>query len=86
VILARFAELIDPVRAHFDYNRDPDDECFIELAIAGAATHIVTHDDDLLSLPRGHKDSAKRFRQRLPRTNVLGSGEFLREFEASRLE
>jgi putative PIN family toxin of toxin-antitoxin system len=43
--LRYFAELIDPVRAHFEYDRDADDECFIELAIAGGATHIVTHDN-----------------------------------------
>lgn len=84
--LRYFADLIDPVRARFRYDRDPDDECFIELAISGAATHIVTHDQDLLSLPNDHTDSGKRFRQRLQKVRVLEPGEFMREFQASRHE
>ena len=68
--LRYFADVINPVRARFRYQRDPDDECFIELAISGAATHIVTHDNDLLSLPNEHSDVGKRFRQRLPAVRV----------------
>jgi putative PIN family toxin of toxin-antitoxin system len=81
--LRYFADLVDPVRARFRYDRDPADECFIELAISGAATHLVTHDKDLLSLPRGHSEPAKRLRQRRPGLRVLKPGDLLREFEAS---
>lgn len=31
--------------------RDPDDDAFLETAVAGEADFVVTHDDDLLSLP-----------------------------------
>jgi putative PIN family toxin of toxin-antitoxin system len=79
--LRYFADFIDPVGVHFRYDRDPDDEAFIELAISGAATHIVTHDNDLLSLPNAHTDAAKRFRQRLPAVLVLRPGDFARCFE-----
>ena len=30
--------------------RDPKDDKFLELAVSGAATHIITGDDDLLSM------------------------------------
>ena len=30
--------------------RDPDDDMFLELAVAGHATHLVTGDADLLAL------------------------------------
>ena len=82
--LRYFADVVDPVRARFRYDRDPDDACFVELAIAGAATHIVTYDNDLLSLPTQQTDAGKRFRQRLPRVQVLDGGEFMRRFEASK--
>ena len=68
--LRYFADVINPVRARFRYERDPDDECFIELAISGGATHIVTHDNDLLSLPTERTGAGKRFRQRLPAVRV----------------
>jgi predicted nucleic acid-binding protein len=71
------------VRARFRFDRDPDDEPFIELALEGSASHLVTSDNDLLSLPRGHDDAAKRFRQRLPDLRVLRAVEFLRELERS---
>jgi predicted nucleic acid-binding protein len=53
----------------------------LELAIEGSASHLVTFDNDLLSLPLGHGDPAKRFRQRLPALRILRPAEFLREFE-----
>lgn len=61
----------------FKYSRDPLDAKFIELAIELRATHIVSADKDLLSLPRGRGDAAKRFRSRLPGVEVLEAQEFL---------
>ena len=71
------------VTSRFRLDRDPNDEPFIELAIEGSASYLVTNDNDLLSLPQGHDDTAKRFRQRLPALRVLRAAEFLREFEQS---
>ncbi len=50
----------------------------IELAIAAKATDIVSSDKDLLSLPTGRDDAAKRFRQRLRGLRVLQPGQFVR--------
>jgi putative PIN family toxin of toxin-antitoxin system len=70
------------VKARFRFDRDPDDARFVELAIAGGASHLLTSDNDLLSLPAAHDDAGRRFRQRLPGVRVLRPGAFVREFEA----
>jgi len=73
-------EVLRAVKARFDYPRDPKDSKVIELAIAGRATHIVSADEDLLSLPGARGDAARRFRQRLPGTEVLRPDDFLNRY------
>jgi putative PIN family toxin of toxin-antitoxin system len=68
------------VRVKFDYPRDPKDTHLIELAIAGAATHLISTDDDLLSLPHARTDAGKRFRQRLPNISVAKPDDFLQQY------
>ena len=65
------------VREHFEFPRDPRDSKLIELALAGKATHLVSADNDLLSLPTSHSEAAKRLRQRLPRLRIVRPAEFL---------
>jgi putative PIN family toxin of toxin-antitoxin system len=71
------ADEIETGRVRFEFARDPNDAMFVELAIAGSATHIVTLDPDLLSLPVGRSDASRRFRQRLRGVAVLRPGAFL---------
>ena len=71
------SEYIRIPTSHFEYQRDPRDEKFIELAIAGRATQILSFDKDLLELPYGHTDAANRFRQRLPGVEVVRPREFM---------
>lgn len=47
--LTREAVLVD-VHMHIAKCRDPKDDKFLELALSGHATHIVTGDSDLLAL------------------------------------
>ena len=47
--LAREAQWVD-VNVRITACRDPKDDKFLELAISGDATHIVTGDSDLLAL------------------------------------
>lgn len=68
------------VRTRFLYPRDPKDAHLLELAIVGGATHLISTDDDLLDLPAGPDDAARRFRQRLPNLVVLKPDEFVRRF------
>jgi putative PIN family toxin of toxin-antitoxin system len=80
VALARLVYVGDVLRnvnVRFIYPRDPKDSKLIEAALAGAATHLLTYDSDLLDLPSGHDDASKRFRQRLPRLIVLKPEVFL---------
>jgi putative PIN family toxin of toxin-antitoxin system len=80
VTLARLRFVGDYLRRispQFAFPRDQRDAKFIELAIAGRATHIVSCDQDLLSLPIGRTDAARRFRQRLPGVQALEPGDFL---------
>lgn len=79
--LRYFGETLKQVRSRFAFDRDPADAKFIELAIAGVATHLITCDNDLLSLESSHSDAARRFRQRLPRIHVLGPADYVRELE-----
>lgn len=65
-------------KVEFKSPRDPLDRKFIELAISLKATHILSFDKDLLSLPTSRAEAGRRFRQRLPQTAVLTAGEFLR--------
>jgi putative PIN family toxin of toxin-antitoxin system len=50
VALLEEAKLV-AVNEQFEVCRDPDDDKFLELAVAGEATAIVGGDDDLLVLP-----------------------------------
>lgn len=70
-------------RVKFEFPRDPKDAMFVELAIAGGATHIVSLDPDLLSLPLGRTEASRRFRQRLRGVSVLRPGGFLDAHERS---
>jgi len=64
----------------FEYRRDPLDQKFIELAIALNATHLISADNDLLSLPSSHSEAGRRFRQRLPNLEVLAAGTFINKY------
>ena len=75
-------DVVRRVKSRFDYQRDPKDAKFIELAIAGRATHIVSGDKDLLWLASGHGEVANRFRQRAPSTQVMNAATFLDELES----
>ena len=47
--LVRVSELVE-VTAEIAVCRDPKDDKLLELAVSGAATHIITGDEDLLSM------------------------------------
>ena len=49
-LLDRMAQLVSNVPSLFSLPRDPDDEPYLNLAIAADADHLVTWDKDLLDL------------------------------------
>lgn len=76
--LRYLGEYLSRIEVEFRFDRDPDDQPFLELAIQGRATHLITNDNDLLSLPAGHDDAAKRFRQRLHALQIVRPAQFIR--------
>jgi putative PIN family toxin of toxin-antitoxin system len=81
--LRYIADDYETAHVNFELPRDPLDAKFIELAIAGDATHIVTLDNDLLSLPAARDDTGKRFRQRLRGAEILQPGVFVARYAQS---
>ena len=72
------ADVISTTGFRFLFPRDASDAKLIELALAADATHIISLDHDLLALRKGHDESAKRIRQRLPKIEIMTPEEFLR--------
>lgn len=61
----------------YSYLRDPDDEPYLNLAIAADASYLVSRDRDLLDLMNEHV-----FRQRFPNLMILEPVAFLQELGA----
>jgi putative PIN family toxin of toxin-antitoxin system len=64
---------IDPVPTSFTLARDPDDEPYLNLAIAAAADYLVTRDNDMLDLMQN-----AAFRSQYPTLTILDPVALLR--------
>ncbi|HKF54723.1 MAG TPA: putative toxin-antitoxin system toxin component, PIN family [Blastocatellia bacterium] len=62
--LTSVAETISDVPRRFVYQRDVDDEPYINLAVEAGAHYLVSRDKDLLDLMTGHTSECKEFRRR----------------------
>jgi uncharacterized protein len=72
------AVLIKNVPERFTYERDPEDEPYINLAVEAKADYIVSRDNDLLDLMTGHTPECKEFRQRFRPLKVIDPLAFLK--------
>ena len=72
-----YLELATNVPHVFDYERDPDDEHYVDLAVATSSTLIVSRDKDLLDLQDGTNPDGVRFKKRFPGIDILTPSEFL---------
>ena len=72
------ALLVTEVPKAFSCVRDPDDEPYLNLAIAAGAKYLVTRDNDLLDLMK--EDT---FRQRFPSFTILDPVALLQELARS---
>lgn len=77
------AILIANVPEEFHYERDPDDEMYINLAIAADATYLVSRDKDLLDLMSTSTGIARQFRSRYPFLRIMKAVEFVRAIEST---
>jgi predicted nucleic acid-binding protein len=80
-ILRTKATLIKDVPFVFNYPRDPKDEKYINLAVAGGAAYIISRDADLLDLMTGINEESKKFRQKFRPLKVIEPLEFLKIVE-----
>src|ERR1051326_4735891 len=76
------AILIANVPEEFHYERDTDDEIYINLAIVADATYLVSRDKDLLDLMTTSTDIARQFRSRYPFLRIVTAGEFISAIES----
>jgi len=77
------AILIANVPEEFQYERDPDDEMYINLAIVSNATYLVSWDKDLLDLVTTSTDIARQFRSRYPFVRIMTAAGFDRTIESA---
>lgn len=72
------------VPEEYRYDRDPDDECYLNLAIVTKAAYLVSRDNDLLDLMTTSTDVALRFRNRYPFLRIMKAEDFVGEIEEQR--
>jgi putative PIN family toxin of toxin-antitoxin system len=73
------------VPAVFSYPRDPDDEPYLNLALAAGARYLVTWDNDLLDLMDEQTPEGKEFRRCFPDLIILDPVAFLRQLSRAQL-
>jgi putative PIN family toxin of toxin-antitoxin system len=73
------ATLIEQVPHVIDLSRDPKDEPYLDLAVAGKADYLVSRDKDLLSFA---SDQPVQFRQYLPGLKIVDPVVFIQDLKA----
>ncbi|MCG3163590.1 MAG: hypothetical protein JMDDDDMK_05029 [Acidobacteria bacterium] len=82
--LERQALWLREVSHKFDFQRDPKDAPYVNLAVAASADFIISRDNDLLDLMSSHDDDSKEFRQRFRPLKVITPESLLAEVERNR--
>jgi putative PIN family toxin of toxin-antitoxin system len=85
-LVESFVEQIQAIAMHvaipskaFTLRRDPDDQPYIDLAIAANAQYLVTWNERHLTyLMRGDTPEGKEFREKFPAITILSPPDFLR--------
>jgi putative PIN family toxin of toxin-antitoxin system len=82
--LSNDAKYLREVPEVFVYPRDPNDEPYVNLAVAAEVRYLVTWDKDLLDLMDETTPAGADFRERFPALLILSPVAFLRELSAPR--
>ena len=69
------------VKHWFEYQRDPDDEPYINLAIEAEADFIISRDSDLLDLMNWKQPNGRAFQRRFRSLKIVSPIEFLKIME-----
>jgi len=78
--IQQHAILVRNVPEVFQYLRDPDDEPYLNLAIAAGAVYLVSRDKDLLDLQDPTSAQGQELRRHHPQLSILDPVEFLYRF------
>ena len=73
------------VPEEYRYERDPDDEMYINLAIIANASYLVSRDQDFLDLMTTSTDVARQFRSRYPFLRMMKAADFIAEMESRKI-
>ena len=71
------ASVMEEVPRVFQYERDPKDEPYLNLAIAAEAQYLVSRDNDLLDLMNENDAAGQELWARLPTLIILDPAAFL---------
>lgn len=74
-----FAKVATVVPKQVSYTRDPDDEPYLNLAIATQASYLVSRDKDLLDLMGSNDDFSVAFRKQFPDLQIVDVVAFLEQ-------
>jgi predicted nucleic acid-binding protein len=69
-----------PEESH--YERDPDDEIYINLSVVANAAYLVSGDKDLLDLETTSTDIARQFPSRYPFLRIMKAADFIAAIES----
>ena len=84
--LLQKSTFLDSIRDDFQHPIDPDDSCYVNLALTGGASIIVSRDRHLLGLRDAAKPWSADFRTRFPNLRILPVEQFLKEWDAKMLQ
>ncbi|HUB24562.1 MAG TPA: putative toxin-antitoxin system toxin component, PIN family, partial [Tepidisphaeraceae bacterium] len=84
--LAYRGTMIRRVRHRFRFERDRQDEPYIDLAIEVKADFLVTRDSDLHSLATGHAAECKRFRQLSRPLEIVDPCDFMARIKSATID
>ncbi len=80
MILAK-GKYLRTIRKRYRFPRDPDDEPYLNLAIAAGAEFLVTRDKDLLDLMNWRKKDGREFQKRFRNLRIVDPVSFVKEIE-----
>jgi len=75
--ISNLATSVKDVPSEFRYERDPDDEPYLNLAIASKAEFLVTRDRDLLDLMKENNSDGHRLQAQAADLRILDPAAFL---------
>ncbi len=71
------ATVVREINQHFQFNRDPKDEKYINLALEVGAEFLVSRDNDLLDLMKSDSEESRIFQKQFKSLTILDPVDFL---------